>query len=300
MQVSVPVRRVGAIIRETLSQWIDERAPRMAASLAFYTTFSLAPILIIAVALAGLVFGRDAAQGKIVGEMQGLVGVAGARAIQDLVENASRPASGTLATLIGVITLLFGATGVVGELQDSLNTIWNVRARPKSSWWTLVRTRIVSFAMVLGIGFVLLVSLVLSTLLNTLTEFAGRLVTSIEPIAHLLDFGFSFFGVTLLFGMLYKWIPDARVAWRDVWAGAAVAAVLFAVGKFALGYYLGRSSLTSAYGAAGSLVVLLLWVYYSAQILLFGAEWTQVCATSRRGAEKRKVLRHRPRVVGRA
>ena len=275
-------RRLAAIVKETVSQWIDERAPRMAAALAFYTTFSLAPLLIIAVAIAGLVFGRDAAEGRIVGEIQGLVGVPGALTIQQLIDNASRPASGTLAAIVGAVTLLFGATGVVGELQDSLNTIWNVRAAPMRGWLSIVRARLTSFAMVLGIGFLLLVSLILSATLSAATALAGGWITSFEPVLHLMDVVVSFAAVAILFGLLYKVVPDVRIAWRDVWVGAVTASALFAVGKLALGYYIVHTSVASTYGAAGSLVVLLLWVYYSAQILLFGAELAQVCTTSRR------------------
>jgi len=304
-------RRIVAILRETFSQWIEERAPRMAAALAFYTTFSLAPVLIIAVAIAGLVFGRDAAEGKVVGEVQGLIGVSGAQSVQDLIENARRPVSGAFATVVSVITLLFGATGVVGELQDSLNTIWNVKSRPKGGLLAIVRTRFISFAMVLAIGFLLLVSLVLSTVLSALTRYAGQRLTALDSSVPMLDLCLSFAVITVLFALLYKVLPDARIRWRDVWAGAAIASLLFAVGKLGLSYYLGRSNVASTFGAAGSLVVLLLWVYYSAQIFLFGAELTQVATTSRRpvaaepGAvktarpEKRNPLAPRPHAPGR-
>ena len=275
-------RRLAAICRQTVSEWIDDRAPRMAAALAFYTTFSLAPLLIIAVAIAGLVFGREAAQGKIVYGIQSLVGISGAHTIQELIDNARKPASGTLAAIVGVATLLLGSTAVVGELQDSLNTVWKVKARPRTSLLSIVRTRFISFAMVLGVGFLLLVSLILSTLLSVLTGLAGRVITSLDARLHLVDLGFSFLGITVLFALLYKVIPDVKLRWRDVWAGAAAASLLFAVGKFALGLYLGHSSVESTYGAAGSLVVLLLWVYYSAQILLFGAEFAQVSTAFRR------------------
>ena len=229
-----------------------------------------------------MVFGREAAQGKIVYGIQSLVGISGAHTIQELIDNARKPASGTLAAIVGVATLLLGSTAVVGELQDSLNTVWKVTARPKSGLLSIVRTRLVSFGMVLGVGFLLLVSLILSTLLSAVTGIAGPVLTSSEATLHLVDFCFSFLGITVLFALLYKVIPDVKPAWRDVWEGAAAASLLFAAGKFALGLYLGTSSLASTYGAAGSLVVLLLWVYYSAQILLFGAEFAQVCTASRR------------------
>jgi membrane protein len=298
-------RRAVAVLRETVSQFVTERAPRMAAALAFYTTFSLAPLLIIGVAIAGLVFGNAAAEGKLVGEIQWIVGASGAQTIQELVENARQPATGTLAAIFGVLTLLFGATGVVGELQDSLNTIWSVKSTAPGGLMEIVKRRIASFGMVLGIGFLLLVSLILSTAVTALTELAGRQMTIPDAFLQAGDVLLSLLVVTGLFGIIYKVMPDAKIRWRDVWWGAGVAALLFAVGKRALGLYLTHSGLASTYGAAGSLVVLLLWVYYSAQILLFGAELTQVYTTSRRPvaaadgavktvrAEKRNPLRLR-------
>jgi membrane protein len=302
-------RRLLAVLRETVIQWMDERAPRMAAALAFYTTFSLAPILIIALAISGLVFGHDAARGQIVAEIQGLIGVAGARAVQDLIESAHKPATGALATIVGIVTLLFGATGVVGELQDSLNTIWNVKARPKSSLWKIVKTRFTSFAMVLGVGFLLLVSLILSTILSSVTEYAGQYVSSMEPMLHIVDFVFSSTVIAALFRAALQ-VPSrcqAGMAGRLGRSGRRRVAVL---GREVRARLLPRrSSLASTYGAAGSLVVLLLWVYYSAQILFFGAELTQVWTTSHRSVkpsagavktvptEPRKRLRDRFHVI---
>jgi membrane protein len=303
--------RFAAILKETVSQFLAERAPRMAAALAFYTTFSLAPLLIIIIAVAGLAYGQDAAQGKIVGEIQALVGVSGASTVQDLINNARKPATGAVAAVIGLVTLLVGATGVASELQDSLNTIWNVKAEATNGIVAILKQRLMSFAMILGIGFLLLVSLVLSAALTALTELAGHALTAPDLILHLADFLFSFAVITVLFALIYKIVPDAEIRWGDVWLGASAASLLFAVGKLALGFYIARSGVESAYGAAGSLVVLLLWVYYSAQILFLGAELTQVHTTSRRSVpaapwahktvrlEKRNVLRHRPRAVGR-
>jgi membrane protein len=305
------MRRFAAIVKETVSQFLAERAPRMAAALAFYTTFSLAPLLIIIIAVAGLAYGQDAAQGKIVGEIQGLVGVSGASTVQDLIHNARTPASGGAAAVIGLLTLLVGATGVASELQDSLNTIWNVKAATTNGIVALLKQRLMSFAMILGIGFLLLVSLILSAALTAVTTFAGQALTISDSILHLADLAFSFAVITVLFALIYKIVPDAEIRWRDVWLGASAASLLFAVGKLALGFYIAESGVESAYGAAGSLVVLLLWVYYSTQILFLGAELTQVHTTSRRAvaaapwahkvarAEKRNVLRHRPRAVGR-
>lgn len=304
-------RRIVVIFSLTVSQYLEDRASRMAAALAFYTTFSLAPLLIIAVAMAGLVFGKEAAEGKIVGQLSEVVGLSGAVTIQQLIDNARQPATGTLATIVGIVTLLFGATGVMGELQDSLNTIWNVKSSGSGGVVAIIRRRIASFGMVLAIGFLLLVSLILSTTVTAATTYAGRWMTLSDRFLSFGGLALSFAAVTALFALLYKVIPDAEIRWRDVWGGAVVASLLFSLGKFALGYYLAHSTFASTYGAAGSLVVLLLWVYYSSQILLFGAELTQVCTTSRRpvaaseGAnktarpEKRNPLRPRPSVVGR-
>jgi len=290
------LKRLIAILTETVSQFVAERVPRMAAALAFYTTFSLAPLLIFAVAFVGLVFGKDAAEGKIVEQLEGIVGVSGAITIQQIIDNARHPASGTLAAALGVITLLFGVTGVVGELQDSLNTIWNVKVKESASVAAIVKHRLVSFAMVLGIGFLLLVSLILSTVVTATIAYAGQWMEIPDPFVVFADIALSFVVINILFALLYKSIPEVQIGWRDVWWGAATASLLFAIGKFGLGYYFAHSTFASTYGAAGSLVVLLLWVYYSAQILFFGAELAQVTATSRRRVaptpEARKT--HRP------
>ena len=279
------VRRLVAILRETVSRFIDERAPRMAAALAFYTAFSLAPMLIFAVAIVGLAFGQDAAEGKIVGQLQGLIGVSGAITVQELIDNARQPASGTLAAVLAILTFFLGVTGVVGELQDSLNTIWKVRADNPGGLMAIVKRRLSAFALVLAIGFLLLVSLLLSTALTALTNYAGQWMSIPDGMLYVSDVVLSFLVISILFALLYKSVPDVEIGWRDVWWGATAASLLFAVGKLGLGYYLSHSSTASTYGAAGSLVVLLLWVYYSAQILFFGAELAQVAATSRRHVE---------------
>jgi membrane protein len=282
--VGATTRRAFTIVKETITQFFEERAPKMAAALAFYTTFALAPLLIFAVAIAGLVFGQDAAQGKIVGQLEGLVGPAGASTIQDLIENARQPSSGgKLATIIGVVTLLVGATGVVVELQDSLDVIWGVGAK-KGGLVSLLRKRLTSLAMVLGVGFLLLVSLILSTALTAIATIAADRMENPERVLGLADLVLSFFAIGVLFALIYRTVPDAEVRWRDVVWGAATASLLFAIGKFALSYYIAHSSIASTYGAAGSLVALLVWVYYSAQILFFGAELSQVVSVKRRPA----------------
>lgn len=273
MRSKVAVR----LIKETITEWNEDNVPLLAAALAYYTLFSLAPLLIIAIAIAGAVFGQEAAQGEIVRQIQGLVGREGAIAIEAMIQNAQRPDSGgTLATLIGIGLLLFGASGVFGQLQTALNTIWDVKAKPGQGVKSFLQARFLSFAMVLVIGFLLLVSLVLSAALVAVSNFFSGLTADYAAVGQLLNFLVSFGAITVLFAAIYKFLPDVEVAWRNLWIGAGVTAFLFNIGKFLLGLYLGNSSVGSSYGAAGSIVVLLVWVFYSAQILLIGAEFTQV------------------------
>jgi len=272
-----------ALLKETASSWSADYAPSMGAALSYYTLFSIAPLLLIVIAIAGFVFGAEAARGEIFGQLAGLIGAEGAKAVEGLLAAADRPAQGTLATIVGVLTLLLGATTVFGELQNALDRIWRAPAREKAKgWWNLLRTRLLSFGMILGVAFLLMVSLVLSAAIAALGKWWG----AVEAVAHVLEIGLSFGLATVLFALIYKYIPRVHVSWHDVWIGAAVTAALFAVGKFLIGLYLGKSSAASAFGAAGSFVVLMLWVYYSAQIFLFGAEFTWVYAHeygSRRG-----------------
>ena len=272
-----------ALLKETASSWSADYAPSMGAALSYYTLFSIAPLLLIVIAIAGLVFGGEAARGEIFGQLAGLIGAEGAKAVEGLLAAADRPAQGMLATIVGVLTLLLGATTVFGELQNALDRIWRAPAREKSTgWWNLLRTRLLSFGMILGVAFLLMVSLVLSAGIAALGKWWG----AVEALAHVLELVLSFGLTTVLFALIYKYIPRVHVGWHDVWIGAAVTAALFAVGKFLIGLYIGKSSVASAFGAAGSFVVLMLWVYYSAQIFLFGAEFTWVYAHeygSRRG-----------------
>jgi membrane protein len=265
------------LAKDGVLQWIEDQPFQLAAALSYYTLFSLAPLLIIVIAIAGFVFGREAAQNQIVETIQGMVGEESAQAIQGMIQNASaKPKTGIFSTLVGVIALIFGAGGVVGQLQTSLNTIWGVTPKPGQGVWGFIRQRFISFSMVLGIGFLLLVSLVVSALLTGLTQLMGSLFGGAAFIAHALDLLVSFVFVTALFAMIYKFLPDVRIEWRDVWIGAALTSFLFTVGKFLIGLYLGSSGVTSAYGAAGSLITILLWVYYSSLIFFLGAEFTQV------------------------
>ncbi|MFN2646632.1 MAG: YhjD/YihY/BrkB family envelope integrity protein [Burkholderiales bacterium] len=255
----------------------------MGAALSYYTLFSIAPLLLIAIAVAGFVFGEEAARGQISGQLAGMVGPEGAKAVEGMLAAANQPKEGLIATIVGIVTLILGATTVFGELQNAMDRIWRAPAREKSTgWWNLIRTRLLSFGMVLGIAFLLTVSLILSAGIAALGKWWG----AAEAIAHVLEIAISFGIITVLFALIYKFIPRVHVAWRDVWTGAAVTSALFAIGKLAIGLYLGKSSVASAFGAAGSLVVVMVWVYYSAQIFLFGAEFTWVYANefgSRRG-----------------
>lgn len=267
------------LLKETFNEWNEDKASRLAAALAYYTIFSLAPLLVIVIAIAGAVFGEEAARNQIVGQIQGLVGQQGAEAVQAMILNASKPGSGLIASIVGVVALLFGASGLFGQLQDALNTIWEVTPKPDRGLKGIIQDRFFSFTMVLGTGFLLLVSLVLSAALAAFGNYFGHLMPGMAELWQFVNFAVSFGVITLLFALIYRVLPDAKVAWGDVWIGAAVTALLFTIGRLLIGLYLGSSAIGSAYGAAGSLVVVLVWVYYSAQILLFGAEFTQVYAT---------------------
>jgi membrane protein len=270
--------------------WSDDNVPRLGAALAYYTVFSLAPLLIITIAVAGLAFGQTATESKIVETFHGLLGSQGAKAIQYLLKTASRPHSGIIATIIGVLTILIGATGVFAELQSALNQIWGVRAIPGRTIRTAVRQRFLSAAMIMGIAFLLLVSLLVTTALTAAGNFFSNSLPGGVMLWHFVNFGISLGVTTILFGAIFKILPDARIEWRDTVVGAVITAVLFTVGKLAIGFYLGNS--VSVYGAAGSLLVLLVWVYYSAQIFLIGVEYTKAYAlkrgvriTAKKGAE---------------
>jgi membrane protein len=268
------------LLKETVEEWNKDKASRLAASLAYYTIFSLAPLLIIVIAIAGSVFGDDAARGEISRQMQGLVGPDGANFIESAINNANQPNSnaGAIASIISIAVLIFGATGVFTELQDSLNTVWEVAPKPDQGFWQFVRNRVLSFAMVLGIAFLLLVSLVITAVLSGLNTFMSGVLPGGDYVWQIINTVVSFAVVTLLFAMMFKVLPDVKIRWSDVWTGAIITALLFTLGKFLIGLYLGNSSFGSTYGAAGSLVIVLAWVYYSAQILFFGAEFTQVYA----------------------
>ncbi len=265
------------ILKGTAQEWSDDKVPRLGAALAYYTIFSIAPLLIIAITIVGMLFGEEAAKGQIEAEMGRLIGSQGAGALQDMIQNAGEKKShGIVASIIGFVVLLLGASGVFVQLKDALNTIWEVPEKKQPGGiMGFIKTRFLSFGLVLGIGFLLMASLVLSTALAALGKFASGIIP-VSWLMQLVNFAVSFGVITVLFAMIFKYLPDIELRWKDVWFGAAATALLFAIGKWLIGLYLGKSSVTSAYGAAGSLVILLIWIYYSAQILFFGAELTQV------------------------
>jgi membrane protein len=273
-------RKMWGVLKSTAQEWSDDKASRLAASLAYYTLLSVAPLIVLAIAVVGLVFGDEAARGQIADQLGAVVGPQAAQAIQAIVKNAQTPQSGVLSSIIGVAVLLAGASGVFGELQNALDTIWEVEPKPGRGIRGFIHDRFFSFTMVLGVAFLLLVSTLLSAVLATIGKFFSERLPGGEALWHVVNFGISLAIITVLFGLIFKVVPDVKVAWRQIWLGAFITALLFTIGKQLLGLYLGKSSMASSYGAAGSLVVLVVWVYYSAQILFLGAEFSQVYARS--------------------
>jgi len=268
-------RRMWDLMRKSVESWVADYAPSMGAALAYYTLFSIAPLLIIVIAVSGLVFGQEAARGEIVAQIQGLIGWEGAIAVQGLLKSAKEPAGDIFAMAVSSIMLIIGATTVFAELQSDLDRIWRVPTPVKENGiWALLRKRLLSFGLVLGMGFLLLVSLVVSAAIAALGKCWSGFFEGWEAFLHALDFSIFFAATTLLFAMIYKLMPRAKIAWRDVWVGAAVTSLLFEVGKILIGLYLGKAGIASGFGVAASLVVLLVWVYFAAQIFLLGAEFT--------------------------
>lgn len=266
------------LLKDTFTAWSNDKVPRHGAALAYYTVLSLVPLLVVIIAMIGFIFGQEVGQSYILEQLKGLVGPKSADTIKEMIQRASEPSTGFVATAVATGTLLFGASGVFAQLQDSLNSIWGVKPKEGRGLWGVIRDRFLSFAALLGTGFLLLVSLVLSAALSAFGKWFGGWLPAPELVLQGLEFFISLAVITGLFAMMFKVLPDAQVAWKDVWVGAALTALLFTIGKFAIGFYLGKSDVGSAYGAAGSLVIILVWVYYTAQILLFGAEFTQVYA----------------------
>ena len=269
------------LAKQTFKEYSADKAPRLGAALSYYTVFSLAPVLVLVISIAGLVFGNDAAQGRIVGQLQGLIGREAAQVVQTMLAKASDRGSGIISTVVGFVMLLVGATGVLIELQSAINTVWKVAPRPGGGLKAILHERLLSFGLILSFGFILLVSLLLSALLAGMGGMMSRLIPGWVVFGYLLNYAVALGLMTALIATIYKILPDVRIAWRDVWVGALATSILFQIGKFAIGLYVGKASVGSPFGAAGSLAVLLVWVYYSSQIILLGAEFTRVSAMKR-------------------
>ena len=293
------IRKYLGLFRQTVSEYSQDHGPRLGAALAYYTIFSIAPLLLIAIAIAGLVFGREAAQGQIFGQLRSVLGDSSAQMVQSMVANAHKPRSGTIAAVLGIVTLILGASGVFGQLKDALNSIWDVKPKEGRGILGMLEDRFLSAAMVFGIGFLLLVSLIIDTAIAAAGKFAGQHLPGGEAIWQVAEQIVSLGVVAVLFAMIFRFLPDLKIEWRDVWLGAVLTSVLFVIGKFALGIYFGKSAVGSSYGAAGALVLVLLWIYYSAQILLFGAEFTQVYARTRGSLGQEKAEGNTPSVEAR-
>lgn len=271
------IGKIFQLLRTTFTEWNEDHAPRMAAALSYYTAFSLAPLLVVIIAIVGFIYSGDTARIEIIREIQQTAGTDAAEMVDNLIQQGFNPGEGIISTVIAIVTLLLGAIGVFDQLQGALNTIWKVDEEPQEGGiLTLLRNKLLSFGMILVIGFLLLVSLVISTLLASVDTLLSGILPSTQTLLQVISFVVSLGITAVLFALIYKVLPDAAVAWRDVWVGALLTALLFSVGRYLLSWYLGNSATASAYGAAGSFVLILLWVYYSAQILLFGAEFTQV------------------------
>jgi membrane protein len=286
------VKQMWGVFKESFSAWSSDFAPSMGAALSYYTLFSIAPLLIIVISVAGLFFGTDPVRTVIFDQLNALMGQEGAEAVQDMVANASDPGTGVIATVVSIVGLVIGATTVFNEIQNDLDRIWRAPAAEQGGGiWHLLRTRLLSFGMVLGMAFLLAVSLVISAILSVIGKWWDGWLGGWEILGHVLDIVVNLGLLTVVFALIYKMIPRVEVSWHDVWIGAAVTAVLFTIGKVAIGLYLGKSDVTSSFGSAGSLVVLMIWVYYAAQIFLLGAEFTRVYAEkfgSRRSVKERR------------
>ncbi|OGU71630.1 MAG: ribonuclease BN [Ignavibacteria bacterium RBG_16_34_14] len=278
MAIKLNFGKIWQFIKDVFNKWLDDKAPKLGAALSFYTIFSLAPLLIIVISVAGFIFGPDAARGELVGQIEDLVGREGAEVVQTALKNTNDPKSGIIAIVVSLITLVIGSTAVFVELQESLDIIWRVKPKPgRNIFRGLLADRVQSFALVVATGFLLLVSLLVSTAIAALSNFVNERLLAV-PI-YVLDIAnliISFGVIFILFAMIYKVLPDVNLGWKDVWVGAMVTTVLFVLGKYLIGLYIGSSSLGSTYGAAGSLVIFLLWIYYSAQILFLGVEFTYI------------------------
>jgi membrane protein len=273
-------KQVWRLLKSAFQAWNQDKASRLAAALAYYTIFSIAPLLILVIAIAGFFFDTNAVRGQLMGQIESLVGNNGAEFLRTALDNANRPGqnSGWIATLVSIVLLLVGSTGVLVQLQTALNDVWEVQADPERGLGNILRKRLLSLGMILVIGFLLLVSLVISSFISGFSSYFSTIAPGLDSLIQILNFVVAFGITTLLFALIFKYVPDVVITWGDVWFGAIVTALLFSIGKFVIGLYLGNSGFASSYGAAGSVIILLVWVFYSAQILFFGAELTQVFA----------------------
>jgi membrane protein len=273
--------RILNLLKSAATEWSRDKCPQLGAALAYYTVFSLAPLVLVLLGVFGLIYGgSDQARQKIVDQLRYLIDPNGVKVFQDIANNVAEPKAGILATAIGILIALFGASGIFGQLQDALNTIWSVKLKPGHGIWGFIRARFLSFAMVGGVCFLLLVSLTVENLIRSLHGYLQSIVPGGHYLGLAIFYIFDLAIIVLLFAMIFRYLPDVRLAWRDVWTGAALTTILFVIGKFLLSLYLGSGAAASAYGAASSLITLLLWIFYSAQILLFGAEFTKVYANT--------------------
>lgn len=279
METRITMKTAFRILKDTFQSFLDDKALKFSASLSYYTIFSLAPLLLLMISLAGVFFGREAIHGQVFGEINGLIGNSAAVQIQDIIKNMELSGKTTFAVIIGTVTLIIGATSVFGEIQDSINIIWRVKAKPKRGWLKLIKDRLLSSSLIVGLGFLLIVSLIINGALLALSAWLKNYFPDVTLIIfQIINIVISFTVITLLFGVIFKVLPDAKIAWKDVRAGAFFTACLFMLGRYLIGLYINFSGTASAYGAAGSLIVILVWVYYTAAILYFGAEFTRIYA----------------------
>jgi membrane protein len=295
---SMNIKEVWTLVKASFSSWLDDYASSMGAALAYYTLFSIAPLLLIVISTAGLVFGEEAVRGEIFGQLRDLMGDQGAAAVEGLLASVSEPEKGAAGAVVGTVLLLVGATTVFGELQNAFDRIWRAPGKDtKGGIWELIRTRLLSFGIILGIGFLMMVSLVFNAAVSALGKWWGGFFSGLEILVTSLNFIFSFVFTTVVFAMLYKFMPKVKIQWKDVWAGAIVTALLFTIGKTLIGLYIGKSAISSGFGAAGSLVVVLVWVYYSAQIFLLGAEFTWVYSHARGSRKNQEIPLKTPSAI---
>lgn len=287
------------LLKAAFHEWVEDRSPRLAAALSYYALFAVTPLLLISISIAGLAFGEEAARGEVVRTVSQVVGETAGRAIEEVIRNARQSVhSGTVAAIIGIVLLLFGASGVFNHLRESLNTIWEVAPAERSGVVRLLRKRFLSFAMVMAVGFLLLVSLLISAALAAAGRYVSSRLPGGETLWQMVNLAVSLGVITFLFALIFRYVPDVRIAWRDVWMGAAFTAILFTIGQTIIGIYLGRSDVATAYGAAGSVIVILVWIYYSSLIVFFGAEFAEVYARRRReGVAQQRRRAPQPAVV---